>query len=276
MEETKDYTSENPNLEPEDDDYELTHVDKLVGVFTEPATIFSKMANEPPKAVDWLIPLIILIIVMSLSTFIMMSNPKIKYDIQQKQMAKIEKSLQDAVTAGQLSQEQADQRLEMIRNSMDQQMGGAGLIIQIVGIVIVSFIMFFIISGYFFLTTKFGLKGDGTYSSAMVAFGLPYYTAIIQGIVMVILALAMDKLMTGTSVADLLGTEKNTIVGFLLGKLDIFSIWFYSLVSIGLAKMFKSDNLGKYFILVFGSWIGVTLLVYFLAKAVPFLSFLQM
>jgi len=93
-------------------------------------------------------------------------------------------------------------------------------------------------------------------------------------IIMVIAALAMNKIFTGMSVADFTGTEKNTITGFLLGKLDIFSIWFYVVFGIGLAKMFKSSNSQKYIIGVVAVWLGFGLIIFALAKAVPFLSFL--
>jgi hypothetical protein len=124
------------------------------------------------------------------------------------------------------------------------------------------------------LFAKFVLKGEGTYKEAMVAYGLPHYISAIQMIIMVIAALAMNKLFTGTSVADFIGTEKNTFAGFLLGKLDVFSIWFYVVFGIALAKLFKSSNTQKYIIGVVAVWLGFGLIFFAIAKAVPFLSFL--
>ena len=106
--------------------------------------------------------------------------------------------------------------------------------------VIFIFGSFFIIALVYWLVAKFVLKGEGNYAGTMVAFGLPYYISIIQVIVMVILALSMNKFFQGTSVASFIDSDTSTITGFLLSKLDIFSIWFYAAVSIGLAKMFKS------------------------------------
>jgi len=82
--------------------------------------------------------------------------------------------------------------------------------------------------------------------------------------------------MSDVSVASLTGTDKSTIIGWLLAKIDPFSIWAYSVLGIGLAKMFKSQSMGKYIIMVFGLWLVGGLLVWFIAKAVPFLSFLNM
>ena len=78
--------------------------------------------------------------------------------------------------------------------------------------------------------------------------------------------------MTGTSVADFVDVEGSSFAGFLLKKADPFSIWFYALVSLGFARMYKSENTGKYFIMVFGIWIGFGIILFFASKALPFLK----
>ena len=257
----------------EQEEFEISHTDKLVGVFSEPGTTFGKMSKFPPKTSDWLIPILIVIVIAILSQVLMMNNPSIKASIVEKQIAAIEKSFNDAVAKGQMTQAQADQQLETIRERMEQ--GGAMQMIGVfVGIPIATFLFFFIASGVFLILAKFVLKGEGTYKEAMAAYGLPHYILAIQMIIMVIAALAMNKFLTGVSVADFMGTEKNTIAGFLLGKLDVFSIWFYVVFGIGLAKMFKSNNSQKYIIGVVSVWLGFGLIFFALAKAVPFLSFL--
>jgi len=257
----------------EQEEFELSHTDKLVGVFSEPNSTFEKMSKFPPKTADWIIPILIVIVIAILSQVLMMNNPSIKASIIEKQIAAVEKSLNDAVAKGQMTQAQADQQLESIRDRMEQ--GGAMQMIGVfVGIPIATFLFFFVVSGVYLILAKFVLKGEGTYKEAMVAYGLPHYITAIQMIIMVIAALAMNKFFTGTSIADFMGTEKNTIAGFLLGKLDVFSIWFYVIFGIGLAKMFKSSNTQKYIIGIVAVWLGFGLIFFALAKAVPFLSFL--
>ena len=261
------------SVENEQEEFELSHTDKLVGVFSEPTATFGKMAKFPPKTSDWIIPILVVIVIAILSQVLMMNNPAIKASIMAKQMERFEKQFQESVDKGQMTQAQADEQLETLRDRMSQ--GGAiQLIGTIVGIPIAMFIMFFIVSGVFMLVAKFGLKGEGIYKGAMVAYGLPFYITAIQMIVMVIAALAMSKFFSGTSVADFVGSDKTTITGFVLGRLDIFSIWFYVIFGIGLAKMFKSNNTQKYIITVIAVWLGFGLLFFAVAKAVPFLSFL--
>jgi hypothetical protein len=175
------------------------------------------------------------------------------------------------VEKGQISQSQANEQIDTMRERMEQ-----GGVLQLIGIIIaipiITFILFFIVSAVLLIIAKYILRGDGTFKSVMAAYGLPFYVSALQVIIMVIAALVMNKFLTGTSAADLMSTDKSTFIGFVLGKLDVFSIWFYVLVGIGLAKMFKSDNSSKYIIASLGMWIGFSFLFFILGKVVPFFN----
>ncbi len=264
----------NEELDEEDDEYEMSHLDKMTGVFTSPSETFAEMSKFPPKTTDWLIPVLALIIVVIISNFVMMSNPIIKQAIVEKQMEKIEKGLQDAVDSGKMTQEQADNQMETIQDNIDSQMG-AGQVFQVIGTILGVFIVFFVIAGVYFIFAKFVLKGDGTYQTAMVALGLTFYIAVLATIVRIILALAMDKFFADTSVATFMNADTSTIMGFVLSKLDVFSIWSYAVIAIAYAKMFKSESTGKYYAMVFGLWIGFGLLFFYLGKLIPFLSWIN-
>lgn len=249
----------------------LNHTDKLVGVFTEPGNTFQRMSTMPSKTTDWIIPLLILIIAAALSNFIMMSNPIIKHSMVEKQMTEIEKQFDQMVKEGKMTEEVKNQQLDAIQERMDQ---GAGMqaVFTVIGIFIISFVSFFIISGVFFLIIKFLLGGDGTYKNALSAYGLPYYIIVVQIVAMVILALVTDRYFMSTSVASIMGIDVNSIPNWLLSKLDVFSIWYYAIISIGFAKMFKAKSVVPYFATVYGLWIGFGLVMYFLAQSFPFLK----
>jgi len=271
MEDFNEQDQNTEELETEEEE-ELSHSDKLVGVITEPQTTFSEMAKTTAKTVDWIVPLLVFIVMVSISTILMQTNPQIKYQMIEKQMEAIEKNMNEAVQTGRITQEQMDSQMETIRERIEN--GGASMLVpQVVGIVIVTFIIFFVISGYFFTVSKFGLKGEGTYKDGMVAYGLPFYIATIQIIVNLILTMLMDKMVTDTSLAIFMDIDKTEFLGFMISKLDPFSIWFYVVVGIGFAKMFKSDSIGKYIGMVVGSWLVFSILFFFLGKAVPFLNF---
>jgi hypothetical protein len=84
------------------------------------------------------------------------------------------------------------------------------------------------------------------------------------------------KMIMDTSLASVMGSDKNTITGFLLAKIDPISIWSYIILAIGLAKMFKSELTGKYYAVVFGIWLIGMFVLFQLAQAMPFLqNFIQ-
>ncbi|PKL82640.1 MAG: hypothetical protein CVV24_09045 [Ignavibacteriae bacterium HGW-Ignavibacteriae-3] len=259
------------SVDNETEEFEMSHTDKLVGVFSEPSATFGKIAKFPAKTTDWIIPVLVLIVMVILSQIVMRTNPEIRREMKEKALTSVQKNMDEAVAKGQMTRSQADERMNTIEEQMDST-GAFQTIGLIVGTPIAVFLVFFIVSGFFLLVAKFGLKGTGTYKDAMVAYGLPFYISIISVLVMTIAALAMNKLVTGVSVADFIGSDKSTITGFFLGKLDVFSIWFYAVFAIALAKMNKSDDIKKYMIAVFGVWIVFGLLFFYVAKAVPFLA----
>ncbi len=252
---------------------ELSHSDKMIGIFTEPAKTYERIAQYPPKTMDWFFPVLLMLVLVIISQFLMMGNKELYYQMKQKQLDRIQKNLKEQVDSGRLTQQQANDQMNMIQDRMDQPPSVVQKIIQAVGILIVGFIFFFIVSGIYFLFAKFVLKGDGTYASALVANGMTSYIAMIGIVIAAILAISMGRVLQDTSLASFLDTDKSTFAGWIFAKIDVFTIWAYALLSIGLAKMFKSKSTVKYYITVFGIWIVGSFLFFLLAKAVPFLKF---
>ena len=261
----------NPSPEGPAAEEEPSHTDKLVGVFTEPESMYKKTALFPPKTIDWVIPLIVLTVISIISSYIVLSNAEIAYNIKREQIAKIEKSFQEMVDKGQMTKEQAQEQMDRIEERMSE---GTSMVQTIIFTIVRVFLFFFIVTGIYFLAAKFFFKGEGTYTTAMVANGLTAYIDVVQVIIATILTIALGRLFMDTSIASIIHVEKSTFAGFLLGKLDIITIWSLAIVSIGLAKMFKSEKIGKYFIFVFGLWIVWGVILFGLGQAVPFLRFL--
>jgi len=248
-----------PALQPEQ---ELNHSDKIVGVISEPKNIFETISHFPLKTIDWLLPLILVLVILCVTTVITMNNPEVKMKAKQQQ----EKVLNEMVAKGTITQEQADKQLDMMSGSL-------AIIFPIIGILIIGTIFFFIISAIYYLFAKAIFKDNGSFTSVLVANGLTGYIVIIQVIITAVLTIAFGRLMMDTSAAAFVEADRGTIAGFFLAKLDPFSIWAYAVVAIGLAKLFKSQSTGKYFAMVFGIWIIGGLILFYIGKAVPFLRF---
>jgi hypothetical protein len=251
---------------------ELSHSDKMIGVFTEPSKTFEHTSKFPPRNKDWIIPVLILFAVAAIMRIISMTNEEVKFEAKKQGIDRIEKMVED----GTLTREQGDAALEQVDQQMAFMDGPVGWVITLATTVIFGFIIFIVIVGLYFLLVKFLLKGEGTFSSALVANGLTSYISTLQLIIAGIITLVVGKMITDTSLASLLGSDKMTITGWLFAKIDPITIWSYIVLSIGLAKMFKSQSTGKYYILVFGFWLIGMFILFQIAQAVPFLqNFMQ-
>ena len=66
------------SVESEQEEFEMNHTDKIVGVFSEPGKTFAKMAKFPLKTADWIIPVCTLIIITILSIIVTTVRLRIK------------------------------------------------------------------------------------------------------------------------------------------------------------------------------------------------------
>lgn len=264
--ETENQHNESGNLEPE-----LSFSDKLTGIFSEPGNTYSNIASFPLKHTDWLIPVIITLIIAAVMNFLVMSNPEIAYQLEQKQIAQQEKMFDDFVKKGAMTQAEADKAKEESIEKIKQFGGGVGKIFSVISIIVFGFVAFFISCGIYFLIAKFILKGEGSYISALIANGLTYFIVAIQSIIAGIYALFTEKFVTDLSIATFLDMEK-TGAGYFLGKIDPFSIWAIIILGIGLSKMFKSEDTNKYIIAMFVWWVVWSLITFGVTSALPFLN----
>ncbi|NNJ53585.1 MAG: hypothetical protein HKP17_10480 [Ignavibacteriaceae bacterium] len=261
-----------PAEETQPQNGELSHSDKMIGVFTEPASMFYHTSKFAARHKDWVIPVLILFFVAALIRIIAMTNEEVFFEAKNQGIERIERMVED----GTLSREQGDEAIEAVDQQMEFMNSPVGWVINIVTTLIFGFIVFVLIVGIYYLFIKFVLKGDGTFTSALVANGLTAYISILQLVIAGILTMLLGKMIMDTSVASLTGADKNTITGWMLARLDPISIWAYIVLAIGFAKMFKSESTGKYYALVFGIWLVGMFILFQLSQAVPFLqNFMQ-
>jgi hypothetical protein len=251
MDENQNY----PEITDEMQEDELSHSDKAVGILTEPGNTFAEMSKHPPRTIDWLLPLVIFIILVVISQVLQNANPTIAYNAKQKRVEALEKSFDKAIKEGQMTREQADTQLENIEK-MNL------FVFQIVGIVFTTFLLFFLISAIYLLFGKFVFKGEGSYSSALVANGLPFYIGAIEVLVYTVAALVTETGMANGSVGSFLDILPSTLSGLLLWILNPIAIWMYIVIGIGLARMFKSTKTIPFVILTLIVFLLSNLLAY--------------
>ncbi len=267
----EDQNLENQDLKALAEEEEISISDKLIGVFTEPGKLFKDLSNKKPKTTDWLIPLSLIILVVLMMQLVIFVRPSLKDQAVSKQMVEVEKRLDEAVAEGRISQETADTQYDQTYDALNNQMGQI-MIFNAVAIVVFSLIFFFIVSGFFILLAKFGLKGEGSYKMGLSAYGLPMYISILQLVLNILLIVAMDSIETGTNLTKIAGWNIKEFSGYMASYIDPFSIWFYTILGLSFAKMFKSESTGKYIAAFLSAWVAAGVIFYFVAQEVPILQ----
>lgn len=244
---------------------EMSLIDKLIGVLVEPSRVFEYIKVKGSKTVDWLIPILLLIVFTILSSWTIMQNPEIKADLDAKQRAAIEENLDKAVKEGKITQQQKEEQLEQIEKFTG---GPAMQIIQYISIAVFMFVFLFVLSGVYFFIWTFLLKGQGKFSDAVSVYGLSTVISLIEVILVAIVSLLMAKLINGISVAAFLDVEKGTTLSYALSKINPFTFWWLYVIGVGLSKVFVVPK-GKSLITIFALWFVYVVI----AKFIPFLSF---
>lgn len=272
--ENYDFAEELEKSEEPEETEEIGIVDKIIGVFSSPGKTFDSISLHKPRQSDWLFPVVLLIIVQIVSSFLLMGNPKILAEASAMQMKMVEQSLNEAVESGKMTKEQAATQYSTMNDNIEKQMDSTK-IFQWIGIAIFGFLSFFFFTTIYFLLARYALRGIGGYQQAMSACGLTLYIIALQSIVAIIISLGSESLMN-TNLASITGADLMSFNGFLFAKLDPFKIWYYVVLSIALANMFQARNTVKYIIAIFVLWLGSSFAFYYLGQAVPALRWLSM
>jgi hypothetical protein len=238
---------------------ELSQMDALSGVFTEPGNTFETIMKFPKKNF-WLLPVLILVITSVVSSFLFFSDAELVGKMMDKQKTKMREKMMESVKQGKMSQEQANEGMERAEKFMDPN----GLFFKITGFagaVVAPFIMLFVLSVIYMLLLKM-FKANFEFTNILNVVGLALTISAVGGVLGIVLSIIMGDL-TSVGLALVLKADAvgETLHGFLM-KLDVFSVWFYVLVSIGLVKVAKIKPAVSYSV-VFGLWIVWLLLTTF-------------
>ncbi len=253
MEEMKDKAPNMSPVEPEEE-LELTHTDKLAGIFTEPIVMFNGTSKFPPKSSDWLIPLFIYLVVMIAGFIVQMNNATIKQDYKNKILQKVEQQIKKQIESGQIQEEKRESTIEMATNMAII----SGYVFRPIGFLF----FFFLFATIVFLVSKYALRGQGTYSAALVSLSLPFYISIISTIITIIISYVTSRFINSPNFTEIFNINSSSIIGKLLMLLDVFQFWYLIIMSIGLSKMFKSTSLKKYIITFVGLWIIIMIPIF--------------
>ena len=200
--------------------------DIITNVFASPAEAFEGIRTSPTRATVWVVPLIVLIIITSLFSVMIFTNETLKTQFSDSQSQR----LQDQVSSGRITQEQADQQLEGM-----ERMGGMMIAFGIIGSVLSMSVIFFAAALVLWLVGKYALKAEGGYGKYLELYGTSGWIGILGAIVTLLMMVGLGSMYASPSAAlAVLSEFKPTDTTHRL--LSFFSLWQFFVLGIGLAK----------------------------------------
>lgn len=229
--------------------------DIIMNVFASPAEAFEGIRTSPTRASVWVIPLILVLLLSSVSIWMVFSNDTLRAQALQAQKEKI----QEQARTGQMPQERADQALESMERG-----GGVMAAIGIAFSAITITLIFFVTALIFWLVGKFGLKATGGYGKYLELWGASQWIALLGGIVTLLLILVKNTVYASPSaaIAVLENFDRLNTTHRLLSSLNIFTIWQVIVLGVGLGK-FSGKSIGTGIGVAVGLWVVWTLISVF-------------
>jgi len=235
---TENYTQS--ELEVSTSPEPLSFIDKLTGIFTEPSKVFENIRINGPKTSDWVIPILISIVISIFTSWIIMSNPDLKVEVDAKQKKATEEQLDKLVKEGKITEQQKEEQLEQMEKSTS---GMTMLIIQWIGIIVFSFVIAFLLALIYWLVWVFILKGNGTYNHALSVCGLSIFITILESILFAVLVLLFVKIIPGISLAAVVDAQEGSVTRFILSKINPFTFWWLYVLGAGLSKVYEVNKI---------------------------------
>lgn len=225
MEESNDLEASTPPPQPSS----LTG--RLMNVFAAPGEAFDAIKSNKIDHANWYVPLILSCLVAVLYIVVMFSQPNTIQDIIEQQEA----NLQKQVDAGTMTQEQMDQRMKTVEDFMKP---GFLMISGSFGAITFSAIFFFAVAFGIWLLGRFVFKPQFLYFKALEVVGLASMISVLGAIVSALLMVVTGQ-MQATLGPALLISDFNPAnkTHAMLAALNVFSLWYIAILSLGLAKI---------------------------------------
>jgi len=243
---------ENTNLEEinsEDplQNEQLSTADAMSGVITSPAETFETIAVTPKKNY-WLLPVLICALIGLATSFLFMQDAELVDKTMEKQKKKMMEKFEQNIKDGKMTQEQVDKAME--------SMNPKGMFFKIMGFggaIVGPFIILLLLSVIYLIALKI-FKAEFEFTNILNVVGLAMLIAAIGNLISMVVSILKGDFSTigpGLLFSEAAVGEKTYS---LLTKIDVFSIWYYFVIAIGLSKIGKVSFVQSASV-VFGVWI---------------------
>jgi hypothetical protein len=223
--------------------------DRLTNVIAAPGAIFEEIKQAPVRASNWLVPLLLACIATACYVCIAFSQPAILRGLQEQR----DKAIQKQVTAGKITQAQADQAAEFYERFMTP----ATTKILSVGWAVVSSVSgLFLMGLVIWLALKCCPGVSLGYMKVIEICGLALVIDVPQKMLRSFLVLWKQNLLATASPTLFLANASTTNRAHLfLSMLDLGDIWWLAVLSLGVSKA-ASIRYRTAACITFGVWYG--------------------
>jgi hypothetical protein len=200
---------------------------KLLNVFAVPGEVFNDVRRTPSMLSNWLVPSLLGALVGAVSVVLLLSQPNIQQQFQDRQR----KLIEQADKARKLTP-QEQQVVEKMTGPTMVKLFGAG------GAVVSSFIsLLWWGFGLWFIARRM-LRVPVAFGKALEVAGLSMMIDVLYGLVAVLLIVKLDKVGATSSLALIIKDLDAARKGHLFAvAANIFAFWLLGVRSIGLAKL---------------------------------------
>ncbi|UCC78931.1 MAG: YIP1 family protein [Candidatus Zixiibacteriota bacterium] len=214
---------------------------KLGNIFASPSKAFEALNNKP----TWIIPILILVLITAVLN--QLSFPII-----------VDAQLERFRSNPDIPAAQLEAIEQQITGNLNQQR-----IFMLVGQVVVTPIIFLLLSGIFYLIGNILLGGDATYKKLLSVFCWSSLVLALSAVVKTPLIIIKESLNVSLSPAMLLsGDALGTKLYTLLSKFDFFTIWFLIIFAIGFGMIYKFSKARAFATIgiTWGIWVALSVI----------------
>jgi hypothetical protein len=201
----------------------------IVNVFTSPSDTFTGLHLTASKPSLWIIPLIVTILMVILSITIGFTNESLK----SQRLDATRTVMEQRVTDGKMTQDQMDKMMEGMERG-----GGFILAIQIIAVIIIFSIMFFLSAFLLWLGSKFMLRLPVGYGKILELSGIATWIGALGVLLQIFMMVGLNSIYArpAFSIFFLNSFDPMNTVHKLLAMVDFLAIWQTIVIGIGLQK----------------------------------------
>jgi hypothetical protein len=227
---------------------QISVAETISGVFYDPTNTFRVMLQSKKKNF-WVIFTVISIILNFVAAFLFMNDAELVSEVKRLQRESFEKQINKSIEEGKLSKEKASEIIEQSEKTMEKFFAVSSYGFSLVGPIILIFIPSLV---YLLVLKALKAQADlmkivNVVALSMIVFAL----GSLLGTVLSIILGSLGGFSLGTVISE---ASVGKPLHLVLQKIDLFTLWYLFLVSIGI-KEASGITMPKSATIVFGLWI---------------------